>query len=92
MAWAWPVNRRIIYNRRLLTLREGRGDPKRAVIKWNPNKLDSKDKKPAPGWDGDVPDGPAPPMADEKGKYPFIMRADGMGAIFGPRPCRRPAT
>jgi len=31
-----------------------------------------------------VPDGPAPPMADEKGKYPFIMRADGMGAIFGP--------
>ncbi len=32
-----------------------------------------------------MPDGPAPPMADEKaGKYPFIMRPDGMGAIFGP--------
>lgn len=35
-------------------------------------------------WEGDVPDDPAPPMAAEGGKYPFIMRPDGMGAIFGP--------
>ncbi len=83
-AWAWPVNRRIIYNRASVDPQGRPWDPKRAVIKWNPDKLDPKTKKPAPGWDGDVPDGPAPPMADEKGKYPFIMRADGMGAIFGP--------
>jgi formate dehydrogenase major subunit len=32
-----------------------------------------------------VPDGPAAPLSDEKGgKLPFIMRADGVGAIFGP--------
>jgi formate dehydrogenase major subunit len=84
-AWAWPVNRRIIYNRASVDLKGNPWDPKRAVIKWNPDKLDPATKKTAPGWDGDVPDGPAPPMADEKGgKYPFIMRADGMGALFGP--------
>jgi formate dehydrogenase major subunit len=83
-AWCWPVNRRILYNRASVDLQGRPWDPKRAVIKWNPDKVDPKTKEPAPGWDGDVPDGPAPPMADEKGKYPFIMRADGMGAIFGP--------
>jgi formate dehydrogenase major subunit len=84
-AWAWPVNRRIIYNRASVDLNGNPWDPKRAVIKWNPNKLDPQTKKTVPGWDGDVPDGPAPPMADEKaGKYPFIMRVDGMGALFGP--------
>ncbi len=84
-AWSWPVNRRIIYNRASVDLTGNPWDPKRAVIKWNPDKLDPQTKKPAPGWDGDVPDGPAPPMADEKaGKYPFIMRPDGMGALFGP--------
>ncbi len=32
-----------------------------------------------------MPDGPAPPLADEKaGKYPFIMKAEGVGAIYGP--------
>jgi formate dehydrogenase major subunit len=30
-----------------------------------------------------VPDGPAPPMNDT-GKYPFIMKPDGVGSIFGP--------
>ena len=32
-----------------------------------------------------MPDGPWPPMGDEKeGKKPYIMRADGVAAIFGP--------
>lgn len=83
-AWAWPVNRRILYNRAAVDQKGTPWDAKRGVIKWNPNKIDPKTKTVAPGWDGDVPDGPAPPMADEKGKYPFIMRADGMGSIFGP--------
>jgi formate dehydrogenase major subunit len=83
-AWAWPVNRKIIYNRASVDLQGRPWDPKRAVIKWNATKEDPNTKKPGV-WEGDVPDGPAPPMADEKaGKYPFIMRADGMGALFGP--------
>ena len=82
-SWAWPVNRRIIYNRASVDPQGRPWDPKRAVIKWDPNKEDPATKKPGM-WVGDVPDGPAPPMATEKGKYPFIMTAAGVGALFGP--------
>jgi formate dehydrogenase major subunit len=81
-AWAWPVNRRIIYNRASVDLQGRPWDPKRAVLKWNATKLDAKTNKPGV-WEGDVPDGPAPPMNDT-GKYPFIMKPDGVGSIFGP--------
>ncbi|TAN40724.1 MAG: formate dehydrogenase, partial [Nitrospirae bacterium] len=84
-AWAWPVNRRIIYNRASVNPEGKPWDPKRAVIKWNPDKIDPVTNKVVPGWDGDVPDGPAPPMATEKtGKLPFIMTASGVGGLFGP--------
>jgi len=83
-AWAWPVNRRILYNRASVDPSGNPWDPKRAVIKWNPTKENPQTGKPGV-WEGDVPDGPAPPLADEKGgKLPFIMRSDGVGAIFGP--------
>jgi formate dehydrogenase major subunit len=82
-AWAWPVNRRIIYNRASVDPNGKPWDPKRAVIKWDPVKENPATKKPGT-WVGDVPDGPAPPMATEKGKLPFIMTADGVGHIFGP--------
>jgi len=81
-AWAWPVNRRVIYNRASVDLQGRPWDPKRAVLKWNAVKLDAKTNKPGV-WEGDVPDGPAPPMGDT-GKYPFIMKPDGVGSIFGP--------
>jgi len=73
-SFAWPMNRRILYNRASCNL-EGRPyNPKRNILEWDGNK-----------WVGDVPDGPWPPMANkEKGKYPFIMKPDGVGAIFGP--------
>jgi formate dehydrogenase major subunit len=83
-AWAWPLNRRIIYNRASVDSKGNPWDPRRAVIKWNPTKINPQTNKPGV-WEGDVPDGPAAPLADEKGgKLPFIMRADGVGAIFGP--------
>jgi len=82
-AWCWPVNRRILYNRASVDPQGRPWDPKRAVIKWNATKLDPNTQKPGV-WEGDVPDGPAPPMADEKGKEPFIMNATGVGSIFGP--------
>ncbi len=82
-SWAWPVNRRIIYNRAAVDPQGNPWDPRRAVIKWDPDKEDPATKKPGM-WVGDVPDGPAPPMASEKGKYPFIMMATGVGGIFGP--------
>ncbi len=83
-AWCWPLNRKILYNRASVDPKGMPWDIKRSVIKWNSTKLNPQTNKPGV-WEGDVPDGPAPPMADEKaGKYPFIMRPDGRGAIFGP--------
>ena len=82
-AWCWPVNRRIIYNRASC---DPAGKPynlKKAVVYWNPAAVLPTGALGA--WVGDVPDGPWPPMADEKeGKKPFIMRSDGVAAIFGP--------
>lgn len=82
-AWAWPVNRRVIYNRASVDPNGKPWDPKRAVLKWDAAKVDPVSKKPGM-WVGDVPDGPAPPMATEKGKLPFIMMATGVGGLFGP--------
>ena len=73
-AFAWPVNRRILYNRASCDIYGKPWNPKRNILEWKGDK-----------WVGDVPDGPWPPMADkEKGKYPFIMKTDGVGALFGP--------
>lgn len=74
-AWSWPMNRRIIYNRASVDLQGQPWNPERAVIRWDGEK-----------WVGDVPDGGYPPMAVDpaKTKLPFIMKADGRGALFGP--------
>jgi len=73
-SFVWPVNRRIIYNRASCDINGKPYNPKRNILEW-------KDGK----WVGDVPDGPWPPMADkEKGKYPFIMKVDGVASLFGP--------
>jgi formate dehydrogenase major subunit len=73
-SFAWPVNRRVIYNRASCDIYGKPYNPKRKLLEWVGDK-----------WVGDVPDGPWPPMADkEKGKYPFIMKTDGVGALFGP--------
>jgi formate dehydrogenase major subunit len=72
--WAWPVNRRIIYNRASVDMNGKPYQPHKAVIEWQGDK-----------WVGDIPDGPWPPMADTaKGRYPFIMNAEGFGQLFGP--------
>ncbi len=72
-AWCWPVNRRILYNRASVDLNGKPYAPEKAVIEWNGSK-----------WIGDVPDGGWPPMATGKGRYPFIMRKEGHGQLYGP--------
>jgi formate dehydrogenase major subunit len=75
-SWVWPVNRRIIYNRASVDPNGQPYNPKRPLLAW----VDGK-------WVGDIPDGPWPPMTDqEKGKYPFIMKPDGVASLFGPGP------
>jgi formate dehydrogenase major subunit len=78
-AWAWPVNRRIIYNRASVDLKGQPWDKEQWVIKWDGAK-----------WSGgDVPDGGWPPLGslenpNPKAKHSFIMRKHGHGQIFGP--------
>ena len=73
-SWCWPINRRILYNRASVDLQGKPWNPDKAVIEWKDG-----------AWVGDVPDGPWPPMADEKnGRLPFIMNTDGTGQLFGP--------
>jgi formate dehydrogenase major subunit len=70
-AWCWPVNRRIIYNRASVDLDGVPWDTEHPVIWWQGGK-----------WVGDVPDGGAAPM-NQGGYYPFIMKPEGHGRIFG---------
>ncbi len=72
-SYSWPMNRRIVYNRASVDEYGKPLNPKRPLLEW-------KDGK----WVGDVADGAAPPLAEKGGKLPFIMQAEGLGALFGP--------
>lgn len=73
--WSWPLNRRVLYNRASVDLEGRPWDVRRPLLRWNPAKN---------VWEGDIPDGGGPPMGHENGKYPFVMKIDGVGHIFGP--------
>jgi formate dehydrogenase major subunit len=69
--FAWPVNRRIIYNRASCDLAGKPWDPSRTVIKWLGDK-----------WGGnDVPD-MRPDAKPEEGVMPFIMNPEGVARLF----------
>lgn len=72
-SWAWPMNRRILYNRASVDKNGVPYNPERVVIAWEDGK-----------WVGDVPDGGNPPMAQKGGTYPFIMTTDGHSQFYGP--------
>lgn len=75
--FAWPANRRILYNRASADPSGKPWSEKKKLIWWDPDQ-----KK----WVGnDVPDFKADLAPDAKGgDNPYIMRADGKGALFGP--------
>ncbi len=82
-SWAWPLNRRIIYNRASVDLAGKPWDSGRAILRWDAGAENPATGKPGT-WVGDIPDGPVPPLSDEKaGKLPFIMKPLGVGTIFG---------
>jgi formate dehydrogenase major subunit len=74
-AWAWPANRRVLYNRASCDLDGKPWDSSRRQVWWN---------EAAQKWVGnDIPDF----KADSKPKDhmgPFIMNAEGVGRIFAP--------
>jgi len=87
-SWAWPVNRRIIYNRASVDPTGKPWNPKKPVIEFVGEVKDGKYT--TQKWKGDVPDGPWYPLknpdgtAREDGKLPFIMKPDGYASIYGP--------
>ncbi|MDF2617436.1 MAG: formate dehydrogenase, alpha subunit [Xanthobacteraceae bacterium] len=69
-AFAWPANRRILYNRASCDLDGKPWDPSRKLIEWDGSK-----------WTGyDVPD--IAPTAKPQDVGPFIMNAEGTGRLF----------
>ena len=70
-AFAWPVNRRILYNRASCDPSGKPWDPKRKLIGWDGAK-----------WAGvDVPD-MKPDAAPKDGVNPFIMNSEGVARFF----------
>jgi formate dehydrogenase major subunit len=69
-AFAWPANRRILYNRASCDLDGKPWDPSRKLIEWDGSK-----------WTGyDVPD--IAPTAKPRDVGPFIMNPEGVSRLF----------
>ncbi len=87
-AWAWPMNRRILYNRASVDLQGRPWNALKPAIRFA-GKIE-KGIYCSNKWVGDVPDGAWYPMQNPDGsartdsRYPFIMKTDGLGGIFGP--------
>jgi formate dehydrogenase major subunit len=83
--FAWPANRRIIYNRAAADLQGKPWSDKKKLIWWDPAAPGATPDKPGK-WVGlDVPDFNPTLAPDAKnGDKPFIMRTDLVGALFGP--------
>jgi formate dehydrogenase-N alpha subunit len=70
-AWAWPANRRIMYNRASADPNGKAWNPQKPIIEWNGSL-----------WAGiDVPDY-VPTIPPSAGVGPFIMNAEGSGRLF----------
>ena len=69
--FAWPANRRIIYNRASCDRQGNPWDPRRSVIRWN-----------GTTWSGnDIPDMRADANPEEA-VMPFIMNPEGVARLF----------
>ena len=72
-AFAWPANRRVLYNRASCDLKGKPFDPTRKLIAWDGA---------AGKWSGsDIPDF-KPDSAPEEGMHPFIMNPEGVARFF----------
>jgi len=72
--FAWPANRRILYNRASCDLAGNPWDPSRAVLRWDGAR-----------WGGnDIPD-MRPDARPEEQVMPFIMNPEGVARLFAPQ-------
>jgi formate dehydrogenase major subunit len=83
--FSWPANRRILYNRASADLQGKPWSERKKLIWWDPAAPGQKPEEQGKWVGGDVPDFNAFLAPDAKnGDKPFIMRADLVGAFFGP--------
>jgi formate dehydrogenase major subunit len=88
-AWAWPANRRILYNRASADPAGKPWSERKKLVWWDPGEQkwtgadtpDFDEEKPP---DYVPPDGATGPDAI-RGDHPFIMQADGQGWLFVPQ-------
>lgn len=86
-SWAWPMNRRILYNRASADLAGRPWSEDKAVIWWDPAAVDKATGKPGKWVGKDVPDFKpvCPPNGTDGpfvGNQPFIMLEDGLAGLF----------
>jgi formate dehydrogenase major subunit len=87
--WAWPYNRRILYNRASADPRGRPWSARKALVWWDPEGAEWTGHD-VPDFERDKPPSYQPP-ADAwgpqalRGDDPFIMQADGKGWLFAPR-------
>ncbi len=87
-AWCWPLNRRVLYNRCSVDASGNPYKPNQVLVKW-----DAKENK----WiTNDVPDfvwkdaNGNMVLPEKSAKSPFIMRVEGVGALFSKDPTDGP--
>jgi formate dehydrogenase major subunit len=88
-AWAWPMNRRILYNRASAD-RDGKPwSERKRLVWWDADQkkwtgIDTPDFDEEKPPDYEPPDGAKGPDAI-RGDHPFIMQSDGQGWLFVPQ-------
>jgi formate dehydrogenase major subunit len=86
-AWAWPANRRTLYNRASADLSGKPWSERKKLIWWDGKKWSGND---VPDFEPDKPPDYKPPEGAEAqaaiaGDHPFIMQADGRAWLFVPQ-------
>lgn len=77
-SWAWPANRRIVYNRCAADPKGNPWDPKRPLIAWDGSKWVNQD---VPDFGFKNADGSMIPPTTSAAN-PYIMNADGVGLLW----------
>ncbi|MBB5140346.1 formate dehydrogenase major subunit [Thermocatellispora tengchongensis] len=86
--WAWPLNRRILYNRASADPQGRPWSARKAYISWDPE-AGAWVGDDVPDFERDKPPGYRPPPGATAqdaiaGDSPFVMQADGKGWLYAP--------
>jgi formate dehydrogenase major subunit len=87
-AWAWPANRRILYNRASADPDGRPWSERKALVWWDPERRRWTGYD-TPDFDAEKPPDYRPPKGSSgpagiAGDEPFIMQADGRGWLYAP--------